>query len=33
LSGYVKVEILKTMDSKQRAKVIEYFLQVRGLSA
>ena len=30
LSGYIKVEILKTVDCKQRAKVLEYFLQVRG---
>lgn len=28
LSGYIKVEILKTVDCKQRAKVLEYFLQV-----
>jgi len=28
LSGYIKLEILKTQDIKQRVKAIEYFLQV-----
>jgi len=32
LSGYIKLEILKTQDIKQRVKAIEYFLQVRELS-